>query len=60
MLKEQLKRKLVVRISESQFDQIKQHILAYDVSMSQVVRDSIRNKFNNIYKDDIKQRKFKF
>ena len=58
-MKEQLNRKLVVRISESQFDQLKQNILDDKVSMSQVIREVLKNKLQNIHQDDQKQRKFR-
>jgi hypothetical protein len=58
-MKEQLNRKLVVRISESQFDQLKQNILDDKVSMSQVIREALKNKLKNIHQDDQKQRKFR-
>jgi|TARA_B110000902_G_scaffold213670_1_gene245319 hypothetical protein len=58
-MKEQLNRKLVVRISESQFDQLKQNILDDKVSMSQVIREALKNKLQNIHQDDQKQRKFR-
>ena len=47
-MKEQLNRKLVVRISESQFDQLKQNILDDKVSMSQVIREALKNKLKNM------------
>ena len=58
-MKEQLNRKLVVRISESQFDRLKQNILEDQVSMSQVIREALNNKLKKIYQDDQKQRKFR-
>ena len=58
-MKEQLNRKLVVRISESQFDRLKQNILEDQVSISQVIREALNNKLKKIYQDDQKQRKFR-
>ena len=57
-MKQQLNRKLVVRISESQYNILQKKILQDQKTMSQVIRESLRNKLNNIYQDDKKKRKF--
>jgi len=58
-MKQQLNRKLVVRISESQYNILQKKILQDQKTMSQVIRESLRNKLNNIYQDDKKKRKFR-
>ena len=58
-MKQQLNRKLVVRISESQYNILQENILQDQKTMSQVIRESLRNKLNNIYQDDKKKRKFR-
>lgn len=55
-----LKRKLVVRITEEQFKQLQTNILEDKVSMSQVIRESLKNKLNKIEIDDTRKRKFRF
>ena len=47
-MKQQLNRKLVVRISESQYNILQKKILQDQKTMSQVIRESLRNKLNNI------------
>lgn len=54
-----LKRKLVVRITEEQFKQLQRNILEDKVSMSQVIRESLKNKLNRIEIDDTRKRKFR-
>lgn len=55
-----LKRKLVVRITEEQFKQLQRNILEDKVSMSQVIREALKNKLNKIEIDDKRKRKFRF
>jgi Arc/MetJ-type ribon-helix-helix transcriptional regulator len=57
---EKYKKKIVVRITESQYQRLRQNILEDESTMSQVIREAIRNKLKNIHADDQKQRKFKF
>jgi Arc/MetJ-type ribon-helix-helix transcriptional regulator len=56
---EQLERKLVVRITENQYRRLQQNILEDKVSMSQVIREALRNKLNRIEIDDTWKRKFR-
>lgn len=58
-MSEQLERKLVVRITENQYRRLQQNILEDKVSMSQVIREALRNKLNKIEIDDTWQRKFR-
>ena len=55
-----LKRKLVVRITEEQFKQLQRNILEDKVSMSQIIREALKNKLNKIEIDDTRKRKFRF
>lgn len=55
-----LKRKLVVRITEEQFNQLQRNILEDKVSMSQIIREALKNKLNKIEIDDTRKRKFRF
>ena len=54
------KRKLVVRITEDQYDRLQKNILEDKVSMSQVIREALKNKLNKIEIDDSRKRKFRF
>ena len=58
-MSEQLERKLVVRITENQYRRLQQNILEDKVSMSQVIREALRNKLNKIEIDDTWKRKFR-
>ena len=58
-MSEQLERKLVVRITENQYRRLQQNILEDKVSMSQVIREALRNKLNKIEIDDTQKRKFR-
>lgn len=58
-MSEQLERKLVVRITENQYRRLQQNILEDKVSMSQVIREALRNKLNKIQIDDTWKRKFR-
>lgn len=55
-----LDRKLVVRITEEQYDRLQQTILGDKVSMSQIIREALKNKLNKIEIDDTRKRKFRF
>jgi len=55
-----LDRKLVVRITEEQYDRLQQTILGDKVSMSQLIREALRNKLNKIQIDDTRKRKFRY
>jgi len=55
-----LNRKLVVRITENQYQRLQQNILEDKVSMSQVIREALQNKLNKIEIDDERKRKFRF
>jgi Arc/MetJ-type ribon-helix-helix transcriptional regulator len=55
-----LNRKLVVRITENQYQRLQQNILEDKVSMSQVIREALQNKLNKIEIDDARKRKFRF
>ena len=59
-MKNQLNKKLVVRISENQYHRLQQNILEDKVSMSQVIREALQNKLNKIVIDDTWKRKFRF
>jgi len=54
-----LERKLVVRITEDQYYRLKKNILEDNVTMSQVIREALRNKLNRIEIDDTRKRKFR-
>jgi len=58
-MKNQLNKKLVVRISENQYHRLQQNILEDKVSMSQVIREALQNKLNKIVIDDTWKRKFR-
>ena len=58
-MKNQLNKKLVVRITENQYRRLKQNILEDKVSMSQVIREALENKINKIEIDDTRKRKFR-
>jgi predicted HicB family RNase H-like nuclease len=58
-MSEQLDRKLVVRITENQYRRLQQNILEDKISMSQVIREALRNKLNKIEIDDTCKRKFR-
>ena len=58
-MKNQLNKKLVVRISENQYHRLQQNILEDKVSMSQVIREALENKINKIEIDDTRKRKFR-
>jgi len=55
-----LDRKLVVRVSEDQWNKLQLMINEQKVSMSQIVRDGLMNKLHNINIDDYRRRKFRF
>ena len=57
-MKNQLNKKLVVRITENQYHRLQQNILEDKVSMSQVIREALQNKLNKIVIDDTWKRKF--
>lgn len=61
-MKNLLNKKLVVRITDDQYRKLQQHqnILEDKMTMSQVIREALKNKLNKIEKDDSKQRKFRF
>lgn len=54
-----LDRKLVVRITEDQYYRLQKNILEDNVTMSQVIREALRNKLNRIEIDDKRKRKFR-
>ena len=54
-----LDRKLVVRITEDQYYRLQKNILEDNLTMSQVIRESLRNKLNRIEIDDTRKRKFR-
>ena len=54
-----LNRKLVVRITEDQYYRLQKNILEDNVTMSQVIREALRNKLNRIEIDDTRKRKFR-
>lgn len=58
-MKNQLNKKLVVRITENQYQRLQQNILEDKVSMSQVIREALQNKLNKIVIDDTWKRKFR-
>ena len=45
-MRESLDRKLVVRITEDQYYRLQKNILEDNVTMSQVIREALRNKLN--------------
>ena len=59
-MKKSLNRKLVVRITEDQYCKLQKNILEDKVSMSQVIREALKNKLNKIEIDDTRKRKFRF
>ena len=58
-MRKSLDKKLVVRITEDQYRRLQQNILDDKVSMSQVIREALRNKLNKIEIDDTWKRKFR-
>jgi hypothetical protein len=54
-----LRRKLVVRITEDQYERLQKNILEDNVSMSQVIREALKNKLNKIEIDDFRKRKIR-
>jgi hypothetical protein len=59
-MRESLDRKLVVRITEDQYRRLQLNIVEDKVTMSQVIREALRNKLNRIEIDDTRKRKFRF
>ena len=59
-MKNQLNKKLVVRITEDQYCRLQLNIVEDKVTMSQVIREALRNKLNRIEIDDTRKRKFRF
>lgn len=59
MNKNNYNRKLVVRISEAQYQGLIMITLENNLSMSQVIREALRNKLNKIQIDDKRKRKFR-
>lgn len=58
--RESLDRKLVVRITEDQYRRLQLNIVEDKVTMSQVIREALRNKLNRIEIDDTRKRKFRY
>lgn len=58
-MKNSLDRKLVVRITEDQYRRLQLNIVEDKVTMSQVIREALRNKLNKIQIDDQRKRKFR-
>ena len=58
-MRESLDRKLVVRITEDQYRRLQLNIVEDKVTMSQVIREALRNKLNRIEIDDTRKRKFR-
>ena len=58
-MRESLDRKLVVRITEDQYRRLQINIVEDKVTMSQVIREALRNKLNRIEIDDTWKRKFR-
>ena len=58
-MKNSLDRKLVVRITEDQYRRLQLNIVEDKVTMSQVIREALRNKLNKIQIDDKRKRKFR-
>ena len=58
-MRESLDRKLVVRITEDQYLRLQLNIVEDKVTMSQVIREALRNKLNRIEIDDTWKRKFR-
>ena len=58
-MRESLDRKLVVRITEDQYRRLQLNIVEDKVTMSQVIREALRNKLNKIQIDDQRKRKFR-
>jgi len=56
-MKNSLDRKLVVRITEDQYRRLQLNIVEDKVTMSQVIREALRNKLNKIQIDDQRKRK---
>jgi hypothetical protein len=59
-MRESLDRKLVVRITEDQYRRLQLNIVEDKVTMSQVIREALRNKLNRIEIDDTRKRKFRY
>lgn len=59
-MRDNLNKTVVVRITEEQFLQLQGSILNDKASMSQVIREALKNKLNKIEIDDKRKRKFRF
>ena len=59
-MRDNLNKTVVVRITEEQFLQLQGSILNDKSSMSQVIREALKNKLNKIEIDDSRKRKFRF
>lgn len=59
-MRDNLNKTVVVRITEEQFLQLQGSILNDKASMSQVIREALKNKLNKIEIDDSRKRKFRF
>lgn len=60
MSKQPFNKKIVVRITENQFNRLIQEVHGKDSSISEIIRESLENKLNKIQIDDYRRRKFKF
>ncbi len=58
-MRDNLNKTVVVRITEEQFLQLQRSILNDKTSMSQVIREALKNKLNKIEIDDIRKRKIR-
>ena len=59
MSKHPFNKKIVVRITENQFNRLIQEVHSKDSSISELIRESLKNKLNNIQIDDNRRRKFR-
>jgi hypothetical protein len=58
-MRNNLNKKVVVRITDEQFLHLQRRIHVDKLSMSQVIREAISNKLNKIEIDDFRKRKIR-
>lgn len=58
-MKELKNKKVIVRLTETQLNQLIQNVEDEKSTISEVIRESLKNKLNNIQIDDNRRRKFR-
>ena len=59
-MKELKNKKVIVRLTETQLNQLIQNVEDEKSTISEIIRESLENKLNKIQIDDYRRRKFKF